>query len=481
MSGKESGSIRTNLKWSFLGNYGGQLIGFFISIILARLLSPEDFGLFGLSLALINILSIFMTMGLTEALVQNKNAVTESFNAVFFVNVFFGVVGSLLLIVFAPYVSLFYGKPEVTLIIRLLAAIFFIDSLTVTQNAYLKKKMAFKKLTTRILVAQFIGGCIALIAAFNDFGVYALIIQRIIINLIKGFLLWSVSDWKPKIQFDFTQIKMLQKYAIYTFSSQAVGKLIKETTTLSIAKFFNPIILGFFSKANNFSNLIVSNSSNSLRVVFFSKLSAIQDEHKKFHLIFIKIFELVLVASVLFSGLAFINAELLILGLLGEKWEPTIIIFKWLLIRGLTTPINGIIITALLSKGLAKENFLYGNVRHVILLLSFVSLIFRDLELFLIAYSAAQILITSFNLFLSKKYLNLNFKTHFLPLLLNSLLSISVVLMLDNFIVLKSIFLESIVQSILFLGFLFVFQYSFNRSGFNQVYLLLKKTISKYL
>ena len=481
MSGKQSRSIRTNLKWSFLGSYGGQLIGFFISIFLARLLSPEDFGLFGLSLALINILSIFMSMGLTEALVQNKNAVTETFNTVFFVNIFFGVVGSLLLIVFAPSISHFYGNPEVILIIRLLAIIFFIDSLTVTQNAYLKKKMAFKKLTTRILVAQFVGGFIALIAALNDFGVYALIIQRITINLMKVFLLWSVSDWKPKIQFDFAQIKMLQKYAIYTFSSQAVGKLILETTTLAIAKFFNPITLGFYSRANNFSKIIVSNSSNSLRVVFFSKLSAIQDDNKKFHSIFTKIFELVLVASVLFSGLAFINAEILILGLLGEKWEPTISIFKWLLIKGLTVPINGIIITALLSKGLAKENFHYGNVRHVILLLSFVSLIFRDLELFLIAYSAAQILITSFNLFLSKKFLNLNFTTHFLPYLLNSLLSISVVLMLDYFIVFKSILLKSIVQSILFIVFVFVSQYSFNRSGFNQVYLLVKKPISKYL
>lgn len=477
MRGEGSKSIKTNLKWSFLGNYGRQGIGFIISLVLARLLTPEDFGLFGLSLALINILKIFMSMGLTEALVQNKNAAGEAFNSVFVVNLLFGLIGSALLVIFASNIAIFYAKPEVESIVKLLAIIFLLESLNVTQTAYLKKTMAFKNLTTRVLAAQFIGGGIALIAAFSDFGIYALIIQHVTINIFKTFLLWRVSDWKPKMYFDFEQLKMLRKYAMYSFSAQAVGKVITETSTLAIAKFFNPITLGYFSRGNSFSNLIVSNSSNSLRVVLFSSLSEVQDDPKKFRSIFNKTFELVLIASIVFSGLAFLNAELLIIGLFGEKWEPTIIIFKWLLIRGLTRPLSGIIVTAILSKGLAKENFFYGNVKRALSLLVLISLIFEQLELYLMVLFVSEILSFAFNLFLSKKFLDLNFKTHFIPYILNFIFSIFIILLLVNTVNLSNVYLESIVQSMIFICVLIIFQYYFNRKAFDNI----KQLISKRL
>ena len=182
-------SIKSGFKWSLIGNYSAQVIGFVVSIFLARILTPEDFGIVGMSLAFIHMLKILMTFGFNEALIQNDTTSKLTFSSVFYINVFVGVVVSTLLIISAPYIADFYNRKVLKGLIRILSIIYLLESLNMVQTTILKKSLDFKILTFRSLISQSIAGIGAIVLALNGFGLYALVAQHIFASLFKNIIL----------------------------------------------------------------------------------------------------------------------------------------------------------------------------------------------------------------------------------------------------------------------------------------------------
>ena len=456
-------SIKSGFKWSLIGNYGTQIIGFVVSIFLARILTPEDFGIVGMSLAFIHMLKILMTFGFNEALIQNDTTSKLTFSSVFYINVFVGIVVSILLIISAPYIAEFYNREVLKGLIRILSIIYLLESLNMVQTTILKKSLNFKILTLRSVISQSIAGIGAIILALNGFGLYALVAQHIFASLFKTLLLWKISDWKPSLEFSFSEVKKLSNFAIYSFFGQFLGKIIKEVNTLFIAKVFSPSILGFYSRADSFSNLIAQNSSNSLRQVMFSSLSLLQKDDLKFNKMYSRVYSLVITTSFFLSSLAFITGEFLIRNIYGEKWIPSIVIFQILMIKGIVLPHSGIIVTAILSKGHAKENFQFGNVKKLINIIPLLTLYFKDLNIFLYAILFTQISIIFVNMFVSFKILKVSYFDQIKPLLMNFTFSLTLLLGLTMFVKFESNYIEVFTQTLLYIGFFALFTFLLNK------------------
>jgi len=472
-------SFKSGFKWSLIGNYGTQTIGFVVSIFLARILTPEDFGIVGMSLALIHMLKILMTFGFNEALIQNDTTSKLTFSSVFYVNVFVGVVVSTILIISAPYIAKFYNREVLTGLIRILSIIYLLESLNMVQTTILKKSLDFKTLTFRSVISQSIAGIGAIILALNGFGLYALVAQHIFASLFKTLLLWKISDWKPSLEFSFSEVKKLSNFAIYSFFGQFLGKIIKEVNTLFIAKVFSPSILGFYSRADSFSNLIAQNSSNSLRQVMFSSLSMLQKDDLKFNKMYSRVYSLVITTSFFLSSLAFITGEFLIKNIYGEKWIPSIVIFQILMIKGIVLPHSGVIVTAILSKGYAKENFQFGNVKKLINIIPLLTLYFKDLNIFLYAILFTQISIIFVNMFVSFKILKVSYFDQMKPLLMNFTFSLTMLLGLTMFVKFESNYIEVFIQTILYIGFFALFTFLLNKEVMFELKQILEKNKKK--
>ncbi|PZD76605.1 lipopolysaccharide biosynthesis protein [Mesonia sp. K7] len=447
----------TALAWDLFGNYGGQISGFIISIFLARLLTPEDFGLVGMSMVFIMVLQIFKDFGFASALIQNKENTSLTYSSVFYINLLAGALLTALLYFAAPLIGDFYENQKIVLIVQLLSITFFINSFNIVQSTILRRTLDFKKLTIRDLISQVIAGMVAVVLAFHEVGVYALVIQQILAAIIQTMLLWKLTDWYPKWEFSFAEVKKLTGFSAYVFAAQSVSQLILQVDTLIIGKLFSPATLGFFSRANSLNTLINKNSSTTLTKVFFPVLASIQDDDQRFQKIFLKVIHLVSVISVFLTGVFYLIGEELIIGLFGEKWEPSITIFKILIIRGFTYPISAIIVNAFLAKGKSKQNFHYGNIRKVLNLSPIIVAFIYGFIPFLYAMLVVSILAWILNIYFTKRSLHIPFIAQIKVVLPNLLFTIGVVFVIEYLFPQEFNYLITIVKAIVFSTLFWIF------------------------
>lgn len=470
---------RTGFKWSLIGNYGGQVIGFAVSVVLARLLSPEDFGIVGMSLAVIEMLKIGMSLGLNEALVQKKDISNLTYSSVFFVNIAIGILVTLGLLATAPLIANYYGRVELKNLVRILSIIYLLESFNVVQNASLRRTMDFKLLAVRGLSAQILAGVIAMAVAFAGYGLYALVVQHIVMSAAKTVLIWRISSWRPKWEFSWRQVKDLWGFAMYSFFGSALQRMILSIETFVYAKVFSPLQLGYYSRAQSFSNLLAQNSSNSIRAIMFPALSRMQHDSERFNRNFLRTYGLVSSVSVIIAAFAFINGEVLVVGIFGEKWQPVVPIFLWLTYRIVSIAMNGIIITTLLAKGFAKQNFYYAMVKRTLGFIPLIVMTQGDLLLFLQCLMAVDIVNVLLSNYATHSLLKLPFWKLIQPLLLNIGYSVMLILIIQHFIQFDIALIQALVTSFLYLLGLAISFLTFNRNVLEEFKLVTQRFITK--
>jgi O-antigen/teichoic acid export membrane protein len=403
--------------WDLFGNYGSQVSSFVISIFLARLLSPEDFGLVGLSMVFISMLNIFQEMGFASALIQNEKNTSLTYSSVFFLNVSAGLVLTVGVFFSGPLIGAFFDQPIITDLVRLLSIAFFFTSFNIVQVTILRKALDFKKLTFRRLTAQLCAGVIAVVFAYLDYGVYALVIQQIVAAAISTALLWKITNWYPKWEFSWSEIKKLSSFSLYVFAASSVNKIIEQLDTLVIGKLFSPTTLGFFSRANSLNNLVTKNSSASIAKVFFPALTQVKDDSERFERIYLKVINMVASIAIFLTCIFYLIGEELIIGLFGVKWKLSIPVFQILILKGFTYPISAMIVNAFLAKGKSKANFHFGNIRKVLQLIPFVFAYFGGFYPFLYANIVVAFLAWILNNIFAHLSLNITLKNQYLAVI----------------------------------------------------------------
>jgi len=341
----------TSIIWDFLGKISIQGSNFIVSIFLARLLSPTDFGLVALVMVVLNILSIFMDVGLSSGLIQRRRVLPIHFYSVFYFNLFFAVFLTLITFFSSGHIAIFFKQPELKLLIEVMSIIFVINSFGSIHRVILIKNLQYKILTKVNFFSFLIGGIVGIVLALNNFGVWSLVFQNIIGNILGTVLLWKYSLWRPKFLFSLKALIQLWSFGFKMFLAAVIDKVFSQLDYLVIGKIFSPATLGYFQRAKSLNSLIISYSSGSIMQVMFPVLSKIQNDLERFRNVVLKVLAIICFMVFFLIGFFYLNAKEVIVLLFSDKWLPSVEMFKILVLSAFAFPISALLVNILSSRG----------------------------------------------------------------------------------------------------------------------------------
>ncbi|MBA7617844.1 Teichuronic acid biosynthesis protein TuaB [subsurface metagenome] len=393
--------------WSGISQIARLLIQFGITAILARLLTPNDFGLLAMVVVFTNFVMIFRDFGLTAALIQRKEIIEEHLSSCFWINILVGFLLTLVFVVLAPFISRFYSKVGLNRIIMILASTFFISSFGIVQGALFTKKMNFKPLAIIEISAVTISGAIAIVLAFSGFGVWSLVWQQIVSNLVRVFFLWIFSSWKPKFVFRWYRAKELLGFGLNLTGFNFVNYFNRNLDNLLIGRFLGSAPLGFYNLAYRLLLFPLNNISSVIGIVMFPGLSMIQDDKNKVCYIYIKATRYIAVITFpLMMGILVVAPQFIIV-IFGLQWERSIFLVQILALVGLWQSIGSTVGWIYQSQGRTDILFKWGLFSVTIITIAFIIGLRWDVEGITIAYAFAAFLLMYPNFAIPFKLINL--------------------------------------------------------------------------
>ena len=345
------------LAWSGISQVGRQIIQLVITAILARLLSPNDFGLLGMALVFVNFAYIFNEMGMTGALIQKQDAQEKHYSSVFWLNILSGIVLMLITIISSPFIAKFYNKPELENILKVISLNFVIASFSMVQKTLFTKEMEFKKLAIIELVAVITGGVVGIILAYLGYKVWSLVYQLLTFTFVNMLLLWLVSKWKPKLIFSLSAIKDIFKFSINLTGFNVLNYFARNIDKLLIGKFLGSQALGFYSLAYRLMIYPLRNISWVVSKVMFPAFSKIQNDLQKVRQVYMKMVKAIsLITFPMMLGLFAVAPEFVNV-VFGPKWQPLVVLIRILCYCGMLQSVGTTVGTILLSQGRADLQF----------------------------------------------------------------------------------------------------------------------------
>lgn len=319
-----SQNIIKNLVWKLLERGGVQGVQFILQIILARLLTPSDYGITGLIIVFINVANVFVQSGLGSALIQKKNTSEEDYSSVFYLNILIALIMIGILFITAPTISSFYQMDILIPVLRAQSLMLLFNAFNVVQNAVLQKNMQFKKLFYASLGAITISGIIGILFAYLGAGVWALVFQQLINALVTSIILWIVVKWRPKRVFKLENVRNLFKFGSRLLCSGLIDTLYNNIYPLIIGKVYSQEDLGYYNRGYQIPSVLVNNLNGSIQGVLFPAFAEYQDNHPRLkQLVRRSIVTSSFLVFPMMAGLAACSEPLTII-LLTDKWLPSV-------------------------------------------------------------------------------------------------------------------------------------------------------------
>ncbi|HRZ96415.1 MAG TPA: lipopolysaccharide biosynthesis protein [Paludibacter sp.] len=308
--------------WSGIERFSVQIIQFVVTIILARILSPIDFGVVAIILVLMNILQVFNEVGFGAALMQKLDREELDYSTVFVFNIAWSSFLYLILFIVAPLFATFFKLPELTSLTRILGLNLVIASFVVVQRTKLFILVDFKTQAKASFVAVIVSGIVSIYYAYKGLGVMAIIIQQLTNNVINTMFIWIYTKWQPKLQFSYERFKVLFNYAYKLILARFVNVVFQEIYSLAIGKVYFPAQLGYFNRAKSFVSISSNNITQLVQRVAIPILCEEQENKLRMGNVLTEFIQkTAFVVYPLLCGL-FVLAEPLIRVLLTDKWLP---------------------------------------------------------------------------------------------------------------------------------------------------------------
>lgn len=332
--------VLSGLFWKVMENGGTQGIQFIVSIILAKLLTPEEYGIVGLITIFITIANVFVQNGFNTALIQKKNADDVDFSSVFYLSLGVAAVMYAVLFAGAPLIAAFYEEPELVLIVRVLAVILFFGAVTSVQNAVVARRMEFRGLFFATLAAVIISGLLSICMAYKGMGVWALVGQQIAYYFFLMLVLFITVSWKPGLLFSITRVKTLFSFGWKLLCSSLLDTVYNNIYGLVIGKAYNNEVLGYYNRGDQFPKLITNNLGVAIQSVMLPAFSASQsDKPRVKSMVRRSIVTSSFVILPMMAGLIAV-AEPMVLVILGEKWLSCVPFLKLMCVAYSFWPIH---------------------------------------------------------------------------------------------------------------------------------------------
>ena len=309
--------------WRFAERCGAQVVQFVVSVILARILSPEDYGTLSLIAVFTSILAVFVQSGMGVALIQKKDADDLDYSTLFYFNVVMCLTLYGIMFACAPLIAKFYDIPELTAYTRVVSLTLVASGVRGIQSAYVAKNMLFKRFFFSTLGGTLVSAFVGIVMAYKGFGVWSLIAQELTNTMIDTMILWITVRWRPKRMFSFKRLKVLFSYGWKLLVTSLIDTAYGQFRSLIIGKIYTSADLAYFNKARNFPSLIITNVNTSIDSVLLPSMSTVQDDKEAVKNMTRRAIKTsTYVMAPLLMGLAACGKQIISI-LLTDKWLPS--------------------------------------------------------------------------------------------------------------------------------------------------------------
>ena len=337
--------------WSFIDSISGQGISFLVGLVLARLLTPEEYGLIGIITIFIAVFNSIVDSGFSNALIRKNDAKDIDYNTVFFSNLVVSVVLFGVLCLCAPVISRFFKQPQLIPLLRVMGSIVIINAFAIIQRTIFVKIVDFKTQTKVSLISSITSGVVGIGMAVRGFGVWSLVGQQISRQFLNSVFLWMYSNWFPKLQFSIKSFKELFSFGWKLLVSGLIDTVWREIYQVVIGICYSPATLGQYTRAHQFASICSSNLTTVVQRVSYPVLTSIQDDKVRLKNGYKRIIKVtMLLTFTLMLGLAAV-AKPLILALIGEQWLPCVPFLQIICLQMMLYPLHSLNLNMLQVQG----------------------------------------------------------------------------------------------------------------------------------
>lgn len=320
----KSKKISSALMWKLLERFGVEIAQFVLQIVLARILSPEHYGVLSMMVIFTTLANVFIQRGFNTALIQNKDVTEDDYSSVFWVTMGIAVILYAVLFICAPWIAAFYEMPDLVAPFRVLCLVLFPGAVNSIQLAKISRKLDFKKVFRSNVVAIVLSGIVGIVLAFKNAGLWALVVQNILNVTIACVVMWFTVKWRPRFVCDLARIKVLFSYGWKLLVSGLLDTLYQDIRSLVIGKKYDADTLGYYNRGKQFPQFIINAINSAVQSVMLPAMSAEQDDRDKVKTMMRR--SIMLSSYIIFpmmAGLAGVASPLVKL-ILTEKWLPCV-------------------------------------------------------------------------------------------------------------------------------------------------------------
>lgn len=352
--------------WTALQKYSTMFIQFISGIILARLLTPYDYGCIGMLSIFMVLAEAFIEGGFGSALIQKKQPTQEDYSTIFYWNLGVAVLMYAVLFVSAPAISRFYDIPLLCNVLRVQGLVLFIYAFNIVQRNQLRKKLNFKILSIVSVTTSIISLGVTIFMAYNGFGVWALVAQNLITAAIPAIVFWFFIKWRPIWTFSWQSFRDLFSFGLYMFLTHLVNTFCSRLTSLLIGKLYSPSILGYFSKAMGTENLASRSISSVMTQVTYPLYAQVQDDKEVMANMVKRMTMTISFITFPMMAVLMLTAKPIFVLLYSDKWLASVPYFQVLCLVGLSDCLQAVNTQTIAAIGKSKLMFQWTLVKRTV-------------------------------------------------------------------------------------------------------------------
>lgn len=407
-----------NLGWKFMERMSAQLVQMIVSIVLARILSPSDYG----AVAMVSIFVVFANViidgGFSSALIQKKDADDKDFSTVLYFSIFCSVLLYAVLYLVAPCISSFYGEDYeiLTPVLRVLGIQVIIFAVNSVQQAYVQKQMMFRNFFWATLVGTICSAVVGLSMAYLGYGIWSIVYQQLTATIVNTFTLYATTRKRPTLDFSFSRLRSLFAYGVKLLGANVLITGYQEIRALIIGKVYAAQDLAYFDRGKQFPSLIVTNINSSIGAVLFPKMASEQDDTEQIRQTTRQSIRFCsYLMSPLMLGLAAVSEPFVRL-VLTEKWLGCVSLMQWFCVVFLFMPIHTANMQALKAIGRSDTCLNLEIVKKLIEMLALLAVVWISVEAIVINMAILSALFTIVNAYPNRKFLCYSYKEQFMDI-----------------------------------------------------------------
>lgn len=455
--------------WTALQKYSTMFIQFISGIILARLLTPYDYGCIGMLSIFMVLAETFIDGGFGSALIQKKRPTQEDYSTIFWWNIMMAFAMYVVLYVSAPFISRFYDIPLLCDVLRVQGLVLFIYAFNIVQRNQLKKKLNFKVLSIVTIITSITALCITVYLAYRGFGVWALVAQNLVTAAIPAIVFWFFIKWRPIRVFSKQSFKELFSFGVYMFLTHLINQFCSKLARLLIGKVYSPATLGYYSKASSTEELASHSVSSVMTQVTYPLYVQVQDDKVALgnmvkrltmalsYVTFPLMFILILIAKPLF------------ILLYSDRWLQSVPYFQVLCLVGLATCLQAVNTQTIAAIGKSRIMFLWTVVKRSVGLVFIIGgLVWFGMKGFLVGVIIYNWFCYFVNIGLVSKYVGYKWSDQLkdlLPVTITSILAFVICFVFGKWMGL-SLYLDGLLKLILYVLIYLCWSFLFKPEAF---------------